>query len=278
MSNLASGEAVQLLEVVFKGSPERGSDAFPFDIPALRTLERLDLAAPLTFFVGENGTGKSTLLEAMALAAKLPVVGSERLEADVSLREQARLAKRLRLVWKTRTHRGFFLRAEDFFGFTKRLQVMRREMEGRLARIDEEYAGRSDLARTLAAGPTRSSLAELEKRYGADLDAHSHGESFLELFRARFIPGGLYLLDEPEAPLSPQSQLALIAMLNDMVKEGGQFVVVTHSPILLAIPGARIFSFDRRPVSRVSFEELEAVELVRDFLNQPERFLRHLWG
>jgi predicted ATPase len=109
-----------------------------------------------------------------------------------------------------------------------------------------------------------------------DLDANSHGQSFLRLFQARFVPGGLYLLDEPEAPLSPQSQLALMALMQDMIAQDAQFIVATHSPILLAYPGARIYSFDSVPVSKVRYEELEHVRLTRDFLNAPERFLRAL--
>jgi predicted ATPase len=116
----------------------------------------------------------------------------------------------------------------------------------------------------------------MERRYGVDLDANSHGQSFLKLFQSRFVPGGLYLLDEPEAPLSPQSQLALLAMMSDMVAEDGQFIVATHSPILLAFPGACIYSFDGTPVCEVEYESLEHVALTREFLQAPERFLRHL--
>jgi len=120
------------------------------------------------------------------------------------------------------------------------------------------------------------SLGELERRYGVDLDANSHGQGFLRLFRERFVPGGLYLLDEPESPLSPQSQLALMAMMHDMIAEDAQFIVATHSPILLAYPRARIYSFDTAPVSQVEYGELDHVRLTRDFLNEPGRYLREL--
>jgi len=247
---------------------------FPFSVPAIRSLEGLDLAAPVTFFVGENGSGKSTVLEAIAAAARLPTVGSDDVQADDTLAAQRELADALQLVWGRRTRKGFFLRAEDFFGFTKRLAVMRAELQARMAEIEVEYADRSAYSKGLAAGPVRSSLAALETRYGLDLDANSHGQSFLKLFRSRFVPGGLYLLDEPEAPLSPQSQLGLMAMIADMVAEEAQFVIATHSPILLAYPGARIVSFDEIPVKPVAFEELESVRLVREFLAAPERYLR----
>ena len=116
----------------------------------------------------------------------------------------------------------------------------------------------------------------MEVRYGVDLDANSHGQSFLKLFQSRFVPGGLYLLDEPEAPLSPQSQLAFLAMLKDMVAQESQFIIATHSPIILAFPEATIYSFDAIPVRCVAYESLEHVSLTRDFLASPERFLRHL--
>jgi len=121
-------------------------------------------------------------------------------------------------------------------------------------------------------------LAAIEGRYGSDLDARSHGESFLELFQARLVPNGLYLLDEPEAALSPQSQLAFVAMMKDAVDQGSQFVIATHSPVLMAIPSARILSFDEDPPAFVGFEDVDHVTLLRDFLQQPARFLRHIWG
>jgi predicted ATPase len=116
----------------------------------------------------------------------------------------------------------------------------------------------------------------MERRYGVDLDANSHGQSFLRLFQSRFVPGGLYLLDEPEAPLSPQSQLGLLAMISDMVAQDAQFIIATHSPILMAYPGATIMSFDQVPVGAVRYSELESVRLVKEFLADPERYLRRL--
>jgi predicted ATPase len=249
---------------------------FPFSVPVVRALESLEFPTAVTFFVGENGSGKSTLLEALAAAIGLPTVGSEAVRDDGTLAAQRALAKHLRLSWTRRTHKGFFLRAEDFFGFTKYVARLRAEFRTRLAELDVEYADRTAWARGLAKGPAANSLADLERRYGVDLDANSHGESFLKLFQSRFVPGGLYLLDEPEAPLSPQSQLGLIAMLKDMLPQDAQFIIATHSPILLAFPNATIYTFDDQPPKRVEFEELEHVRLTRDFLNDPEAFLRHL--
>jgi predicted ATPase len=255
---------------------QRQSDRFPFSVPAIRTLRELTFDTPVTFFVGENGSGKSTLLEGIALNAGLPTVGSSAAEDDRTLEAQRQLAAALKLSWNRKTKKGFFLRAEDFFGFTKHVSQMRAELKQRIADLDEEYKDRSAYAKGLAAGPAAASLAEMERRYGIDLDANSHGQSFLTLFQSRFVPGGLYLLDEPEAPLSPQSQLGLIAMMSDMLEHDAQFIVATHSPILLAFSGARIYSFDGGSVAPADYDTLEHVTLTRDFLNAPERFLRRL--
>ena len=258
----------------------RGGDdhAFPFTVPAIRTLTGLPLERPVTFFVGENGSGKSTLLEGIAAAARLPTVGSAEVQHDDTLDAQRRLGKALRLSWAKRTPRGFFLRAEDFFGFTKRLARLRAELQLEKLEAVQQYkaGGRSDAALGLKLGPLQTSIAEMEKRYGTSLDANSHGESFLKLFQSRFVPGGLYLIDEPEAPLSPQSQLGLLAMIDNMVAQDAQFIIATHSPLLLAFPAAQIYSFDSIPVRAVAYEDLDHVRITRDFLNAPERYLSQI--
>jgi predicted ATPase len=260
--------------------PAGSEGRFPFSVPVIRELSALRFDAPVTFLVGENGSGKSTLLEAIAAAAGLPSVGSESVARDDTLTAQRGLAKALKLVWNRRTTRGFFLRAEDFFGFTKALSRLRSELTARIAEVDAEvdpeFLGRSEWSKGLAKGPAKASLADMERRYGIDLDANSHGQSFLKLFQSRFVPGGLYLLDEPEAPLSPQSQLALLAMIGDMVAQDAQFIIATHSPIVLGYPAAVIYSCDSAPIATAKYEELDHVVLTRDFLNARERFLKHL--
>ena len=269
-------EPTHFLREIHRRPGKGDENGFPFSVPAIRTLDVLRTDTPVTFFVGENGSGKSTLLEAIAMAARLSAVGSADLKRDDSLGEQRYLSYALKLVWSRHTARGFFLRAEDFFGFTKRVSAMRSEFLAQLAEIEANYADRSEQARSLAMLPARRSLVELEQMYGVDLDANSHGQSFLKLFSSRFVPGGLYLLDEPEAPLSPQSQLAFMVMMQDMIAQHAQFIIATHSPMLLAFPGARIYSFDRAPVREVAYEELDHVVLTREFLNAPERYIRAL--
>ena len=258
----------------------RGGDdgAFPFTVPAIRTLDGLALERPVTFFVGENGSGKSTLLEGIAAAARLPAIGSADVPRDDTLAAQRRLGTALRLSWQKKATRGFFLRAEDFFGFTKRLARERAELLTEMREVSSQYRAqdRSKYAEGLAQGPLAASLAGMERRYGVDLDANSHGQSFLKLFQSRFVPGGLYLLDEPEAPLSPQSQLALLAMIGDMVGQEAQFIIATHSPMLLAYPDAQIYSFDQTPVAVVAYEQLDHVRITRDFLNAPQRYLNQI--
>jgi predicted ATPase len=271
---------VFLRSATLERGPNPEHDTFPFTVPVIRALGTLEFPTAVTFLVGENGSGKSTLLEGVAAATGLPTVGSDSAAHDATLSAARALAQRLTLTWDVRTHRGFFLRAEDFFGFTKRVSQIRTEMVREVAEATSEYESqdRSERALGLRLGPLGRSLAEMQSRYGLDFDAHSHGESFLELFRSRFVPGGLYLLDEPEAPLSPQSQLALITMMGDMIEQRAQFVIATHSPILLAFPGATIYTFDRAPPAVVPYGELDHVTLTRDFLADPARFLRHLLG
>ena len=133
----------------FDGGPHR----FPFSVPVVRALESLEFPTPVTFLVGENGSGKSTLLEGLAAAVGLPTIGSEAIRDDGTLAAQRALAEQLRLSWSRRTHKGFFLRAEDFFGFTKYVARLRSELAGRVAEIDVEYAERSAYARGLDARP-----------------------------------------------------------------------------------------------------------------------------
>jgi predicted ATPase len=267
-----------LRSIAPKPSLRDGSRGFPFSVPVVRALESLEFPTAVTFFVGENGSGKSTLLEAIAAAVGVPTVGSEAVRDDGTLAAQRALAKHLRLAWTRRTHKGFFLRAEDFFGFTKYLARLRAELRTRLAEIEVEYTERSAYARGLASGPAAGSLADLERRYGVDLDANSHGESFLKLFRSRFVPGGLYLLDEPEAPLSPQSQLGLIAMLKDMLNEEAQFIIATHSPILMAYPRAQLLMFDGRVIREAALSETPHYQLTRNFVMNPKAMMDELFA
>ncbi len=269
----------QLVEVRYALPKWADPERFPFCVPAIASMSSLSLDAPVVCFVGENGSGKSTLLEAIAISASLPSAGSAgRAKDDPTLADQLWLSRALKLIWRTRNNRGLFLRAEDFFGFQLLLKRERAEFQKTLERMDEEYADRSAYAKKLAMGPLKSSMADMDRRYGANPDARSHGEAFLNFFQERLVPRGLYLLDEPEAALSPQRQLTLLAIMFDLVAEGAQFIIATHSPLLLAYPGARIYSFDETCIEQTEWEQTEHVRLTRDFLANPERYLRNLKG
>jgi len=246
---------------------------FPFDLPLIKNFDGMDFRSPVTFFVGENGSGKSTLIEAIAAGANSAAIGGDDLARDATLEHARALAKQLKFAWQQKSHRGFFLRAEDFFNFARRLQSMTKELQEIAKGFESDYSG---YALGLAQGSVLAQRRALVERYGENLDANSHGESFLKLFQARFVPGGLYLLDEPEAPLSPQRQLAFLAMLKEMVAENSQFIIATHSPILMAFPDAVIYSFENQQIREIAYDDVEHVSLTRAFLNNPQSFLRHL--
>lgn len=223
---------------------------YPFSIPAVQALDGLELSA-VTYFVGENGAGKSTILEALAVASGFNPEGGSINFNFKTRRSESPLHDCIRLARPPRRPRtGFFLRAESFFNLATEIE-----------RLDAEPA---------PAPPVIDS-------YGRkSLHEQSHGESFLALLKHRFGPNGLYILDEPEAALSPSRQLALLARMHDLVEDGSQFIIATHAPIVLAYPTATIYQLDDRGISSVDYEQTEHVQLTRDFLNDRERFLQRL--
>jgi predicted ATPase len=255
------------LQRIEAGDPADRS-VFPFSVPSLAGLGVLHFTTPVTFFVGENGSGKSTLLEAIALAAGLPPATGRPLEHDETLAPVRPLSSVLRLGWKPRTRNGFFLRAEDFFNFARELRRRTESMDEMAGRFADDPRVRAYMFAQKQA---------LTSRYGEDLHSLSHGESFLTFFKSRCVPGGLHLIDEPEAALSPQRQLAFLSLMKSLVEEGAaQFIVATHSPLLLALPGARILSFDDGAIRETKYDDLPHVVLTRGFLAEPDRYLRQL--
>lgn len=251
-------------------------ELFPFNTKVISSLEQLELSKPVTFFVGENGSGKSTLMEGIAAACSLPIIGSRNINQDKTLKYASELARYLKLSWSIKTNKGFFLRAEDFFGFTKKLNQLRSELGAEVERLDQELP--NGYGKDLAIGSIKGQIEDLTQRYGVDLDAASHGESFLKLFQSRITPNGLYLLDEPETPLSPTRQMSLMRVIYNAVKKGCQFIVVTHSPILMAYPDAEILDFNSAPPKSIAYEEIDHVKITKGFLDHKEIYLKELFN
>ncbi len=265
--------------MVFLSALRRRPDAaidcgrFPWTLPIVRDLQEVSFTAPVTFLVGENGSGKSTLLEGIAAGMDAVAAGARDMRRDPSLRAARDLAAGFVFVRRRHARTRLFLRAEDVFGYTGRLTSDMAELsdiEQKLAQLPEGWG------RDRATGMARSQRAALEHRYGADPDARSHGETFLALLQTRLVPNGLYFLDEPETPLSPSRVLALIALLADRVKQGCQFIIATHSPILMALPGATILLAAGGALRPAEWNDLDHVRVTRAFLADPAAHLRRL--
>lgn len=250
-------------------------EGFPGSIRVLGELRALDFSSPVTFFIGENGSGKSTLLETIGIGVGAVAVGSADLSRDSTLAAQRSFAKCFRFVRRHAPKTKMFFRAEDAFGFTKRVIDSMAELTADADYFRQKFAEGS-YAQKLAVGAVEGQRGALAGRYGKNPDGFSHGETFLSVLKSRIVPNGLYLLDEPETPLSPARVLALMAIIADGVKAGSQFIIATHSPVLMALPDAEILEFAPGGINKIAWEETEHVRLTRSFLNDPQNYLRRL--
>lgn len=232
-------------------------DTYPFSISAIREIDSLAFNGRVCFFAGENGSGKSTLLEAIAAHYGFGREGGTRNyrnDSTPSNQSIEPLAKALRLAFDKRTGSGFFLRAESLFNTVSYMDHLDAEPSFGPP-ISDSYGGRS-------------------------LHTRSHGETFFTILDLKFRRNGLFLLDEPEAALSPQRQLAFLVLLHDVLRKckDSQFIISTHSPVLLGFPEAQIFSFDGGRIHEISYEETAPLQIVRRFLNNRDKFLKDLFN
>jgi predicted ATPase len=233
-----------LLHASLRPDFEPDYDEYPFNIPAVRDLANIDFHPNVTFFVGENGSGKSTLLEAIAVALGFGAEGGTKNVRFSTVDSVSPLHEALRLARGVPQPRdGYFLRAESFFNVA-----------------------------------TYMDQVNYTDRYGGSLHDRSHGEAFMAVLVNKLRGNGIYLLDEPEAALSPNRQLAALTAIHQLVEDSSQFVIATHSPILLSYPHAKIVQFDRSGLAEVAYEDTEHYAITRDFLNNYPRRLDQLLG
>ncbi len=243
--------AKYISDVFFDGGLDR--DSYLNDLPMIRYLSekgRLSFSSSVTFFVGENGTGKSTLLEAVAVAYGFNAEGGSKSFTFSTNPTHSELFEHIRLGKRGHAKDGFFLRAESLYNVATNIDEMDSEPSFE-PRVIEGYGGVS-------------------------LHRQSHGESFLSIVQNRFFGNGLYLLDEPEAALSPMRLLALMAEIHALVKQNSQFIIATHSPILMAFPDAQILEFSEGGIRSVGYRETEHFQITKQFLDAPEKTLHYL--
>lgn len=223
---------------------------YPFCIPCIKNTDEIKINSPVTFFVGENGAGKSTLLESIAVASGFNAEGGTKFYNFATFDSHSDLSGYITVVKEFAMPKdGFFLRAESFYNMSTELE--------RLSDIEQ--------------------LPDLRPLYGGSLHEKSHGESFLSVITNRFSGDGLYILDEPESALSPSSQMVLMLAIKELIRENSQFIIATHSPILMAYPDAQIFEFTENGIVPTDYRQTQSYILTKAFLNSPEAVLGKLF-
>ena len=251
-------------KITFIGSTEQ---AYPYDLPIFD--QEIVFNHDVTILVGENGAGKSTLLELIASKLNLYRIGTSRHTIPkVTVNIQYHLQQ----------PKGIFFSAEDFTTYIHEQENEKNEAKAELKRIQNEYQHRSDLAKNLASMPHHRSLSELNHLHDRDLFHASHGEAYLSFFKSRIRPHQVMLLDEPETPLSFSNQLALLILINDAVKQGCQIIMATHSPVVMSFPNAQLLEISHQGIQPTKVDQVESFQLMKQFINDPDSFLRHLFA
>jgi predicted ATPase len=246
---------------------------FPFNITAVKFARDIALDSKVTIFVGDNGSGKSTLLESMALKLNIPLIGGH-IQNHPGFEAARILNPFIEIEWKRQTAKGFFFRAEDFSDFINSVENDRKKIAGDLSELKGVV---DDSIINQMSESMNYSLYQMRKNYGENMQAFSHGEAYLKIMQTRIGDKGIYLLDEPEAALSPVKQLSLIFLIMELLKKGNtQFIISTHSPILMGIPGATIYEIQEDGMQQVKYEETDHYRITKTFLNDPQYYLRHL--
>lgn len=238
-------EKPYLREIELKRDEIDSFDPFPFCVPAIKELDFLEFHADVTFFVGENGAGKSTLIEAIAVAMGLNAEGGNKNTGFATERTHSELDGFIKTIKSFKKPKDYyFLRAESFYNVATYMDQL-------VPPLIQGYGGKS-------------------------LHKQSHGESFMATITNKLRGHGLYIMDEPEAALSPARQMAAISAIHQLVEDGSQFIIATHSPILLAYPRAKIYQFSESGIYETSYEDTEHYEITRDFLNRHEQMMKTL--
>jgi predicted ATPase len=246
---------------------------FPFNVPAVKFAKNIRLDPGITILVGDNGSGKSTLLEGIALQLDIPLIGGH-IKTHPGFEGARLLQPWLNIITGRMTSKGFFFRAEDFSDFINSVELHKtrinqdlRTLEGE---VDEAVIDKMRESMNFA-------LQNMRREYGENMQAFSHGEAYLKIIQTRISNQGIYLLDEPEAALSPLKQLSLISFIMEALKNNNsQFIIATHSPILMGIPNALIYEIQEDGIQPVEYKETEHYRITHTFLNHPEVYLRHL--
>lgn len=242
--------------------------AYPYTTQVLAKLDTFSLLSPITVLCGNNGSGKTTLLKALASQMDAATVSGAVMKTSAFQGNDA-----LALQFSLRPRRSFYFSAEDFITYIHWMEEEKSSAKAALKQVEQDYEGR-DYARGLASMPHARTLYEIDKMYSGDLSKESHGEGFLDFFAARLIPGGLYILDEPEGALSFENQYALALMIQDGMSKGSQFLIATHSPILAAFPDADTYQITDGEIIPCPYDELENIRFLKLFLAEKDRMLR----
>ncbi len=250
-------------------------NSFPFNIPAVKFAKNIKLSKSVSIFVGDNGSGKSTLLEAIAYKLNLALIGGYIKANNRAGFDAAEvLQPYLEINWKRETQKGFFFRAEDFSDFINAVETERNKIYNDLSELRGEVDDRIIDEITNNANFYRK---DMRRQYGTDMQAFSHGEAYLKILQTRIGDKGIFLLDEPEAALSPLKQLSLMSMIMEITKhKNAQFIISTHSPILMGLPGATLYEIQEESMQQVAYNETNHYRITKTFLENPDYYLRHL--